>query len=103
MATWIGATSDYNSPSNWSGGTPDIPGETAIFDATGSTTVTVNAAVNPDNWTFSSTAQSFAIGGATVTLNSGLVNNSAVAESTANIIAGSGGLQQNGLGTLTIT
>src|SRR3954454_12049950 len=104
MATWVGATSDYNNSSNWTGvDTPDAPGETAIFGAIGSATVAVNAAVNPDTWTFSSGAKSFAIDGAAVTLNSGLINNSAVAQSIANIIAGLGGLQQTGNGTLTLT
>jgi len=104
MATWIGATSNYNTSSNWSGGdTPDAPGEVAIFDATGSTTVTVNAAVNPDSWTFTNAARSFAIGGTAITLNSGLINNSAVAQSIANVIGGPGGLQQNGSGTLTLS
>src|SRR5262245_8906665 len=96
MATWIGAPPDYNSSSNWTGGTPDAPGETATFGATGSTTVTVNAAVNPDSWTFTNSAQSFVIDGAPVTLNTGLVNNSAVLERISNNIGGSGSLLQNG-------
>jgi autotransporter-associated beta strand protein len=101
MATWLGGTSNYNSATNWSGGdTPDAPGETAIFDAAGSTTVTVNATVNPDGWTFTAAAQSFFIQGATVTLNSGVVNNASANEVIFNSIAGSGNLLQNGTGKL---
>src|ERR1043166_4122323 len=109
MATWVGTTSDYNSASNWTGGDmPDVPGESAIFSSTGSTTVTVNAPaviapVNPDSWTFSSTAQSYAINGVPVTLNSGIVNNSAVAQTIANRISGTGSVLQNGSGMLTLT
>jgi len=42
MVIWIGATSNYNTSSNWTGDTPDAPGETATFAATGSTTVASN-------------------------------------------------------------
>src|SRR4051812_10744426 len=100
MATWIGATLDYNNASNWSGGIPDAPGETAIFGAAGSPLVNSNAAVNPDSWTFSSTAQKYFIGGSPVTLNTALVNNAAVSEHVQNSIAGSGSLLQDGSGTL---
>jgi autotransporter-associated beta strand protein len=104
MATWLGGTSNYNTAANWSGGdTPDAPGETATFDATGSTTVTLNVSVNPDSWTFSGAAQSFAIDGAAVTLNSGLVNNSAVTETIQNNISGPGSLLQSGSSFLKLT
>jgi autotransporter-associated beta strand protein len=103
MATWSGASSNYNLSTNWdTANTPDAPGETAVFDATGSTIVAVNTAVNPDSWTFASTAQSYVITGAAVTLNSGLVNNAAVNESIFNTITGSGSLLQNGSARLTL-
>ncbi|MEJ0077198.1 MAG: hypothetical protein WDO17_17500 [Alphaproteobacteria bacterium] len=89
MATWVGATSNYNSSSNWTGDTPDAPGETATFGATGSTTVTVNANVSPDSWIFSSSAQSYTTVGVPTVLNSGLVNNSAVPQLIGSAIAGS--------------
>src|SRR5690242_9710851 len=100
MVTWVGANSNYNSSTNWTGDTPDAPGEAAIFGATGSTNISVNAPVNPDSWTFSNTAQAFGISGAAVTLNSGLINNSAVAEAIFSTITGAGSLQQNGSGSL---
>src|SRR4051794_13788227 len=106
MATWIGATADYNSSSNWSGGTPDTPGETATFGATGTQVISVSAPVNPDSWIFSSTAQPhpFLISGATVTLNAGLIDNSTGAGQSIDVnIAGTGSVQMNGSGTLSLS
>src|ERR1041385_5004643 len=111
MATWIGTASDpnnanYNSPSNWTGGdTPDAPGETATFGATGTQRISLSAPVNPDSWIFSPTAQShpFLITGATVTLNSGLIDNSTGAGQSIDVsIAGTGSVQMNGIGTLSL-
>src|SRR5260221_2641466 len=36
-ATWIGQTSDWNTPTNWTGTSPTVPTGTATFDATGIT------------------------------------------------------------------
>jgi autotransporter-associated beta strand protein len=103
MAAWTGGSNNYNLATNWSGGnTPDASGETAVFDATGSTGVMVNSAVSPDSWTFTSTAQSYFIAGANVTLSSGLVNNAAANERIFANITGSGSLLQNGSGRLTL-
>ncbi|HEY8335228.1 MAG TPA: autotransporter domain-containing protein, partial [Tardiphaga sp.] len=42
--TWVGATTDWNSPANWTS-SPDIPNGTATFSNTGSTTVDSNSFV----------------------------------------------------------
>jgi autotransporter-associated beta strand protein len=105
--TWNGATSAYQDAGNWTGAgapPPDASGEAAIFAATGVTSIAVAGTVNPDSWTFAAASQSYAISGDSVTLGgAGVVNGSSAAQSIANVIAGSGGLQQNGSGTLTLS
>ncbi len=74
--TWGGtgsstATTDYNLGTNWStppvGAPPVAGGQSAIFDATGSGSVTVTAGpIAPDSWTFNATSQSYTIDGAAV-------------------------------------
>src|ERR1043165_4412976 len=107
-ATWIGTApssniANYNSASNWTGGdTPDAPGETAVFGATGAQIISVNTAINPDSWIFGSTAQPFSIGGTTVTLNAGLTVDAAAGVAIFNSIAGPGSVQVNGGTTVTL-
>jgi autotransporter-associated beta strand protein len=74
--TWGGAgstttTADYNLGTNWSnppaGAPPVAGGQSAVFDATGSGSVTVSAGpIVPDSWTFNATSQSYTIDGAAV-------------------------------------
>ncbi len=61
--TWNGADDDYNTNANWSPATaPTAAGQSAVFDAAGSSTVTVTLGpIAPDRWTFNPTAQSFSI------------------------------------------
>jgi autotransporter-associated beta strand protein len=107
QATWVGATADYNTNSNWNNSSvPNTIGQSAIFADTGNSNVNVSASVAPDSWIFNANAQAYTItgsGATAVTLTAGLINNSLVAESIANTIAGGGGVQQNGQSTLTLT
>ncbi|WP_315758520.1 MULTISPECIES: autotransporter domain-containing protein [unclassified Bradyrhizobium] len=73
--TWGGpgattTTSDYNLSTNWetppAGAPPASGGQEALFGATGASTITVTAPINPDSWIFLSNAQSYSIGGADV-------------------------------------
>ena len=69
--TWGGTTTDYNAATNWSsppaGAPPVAAGQSAIFDATGSTGVTVTSGpIAPNSWTFNANSQAFVISGAPV-------------------------------------
>lgn len=63
--TWVGTTSAYNDPANWSSpvnAPPIFPAQSAIFGATGSINVTIGAGpMLPDSWTFTSDAQAYII------------------------------------------
>nr|WP_244064782.1 autotransporter domain-containing protein [Bradyrhizobium sp. Ce-3] len=70
--TWGGSGSttsspDYQLPSNWSttsaGAPPILPSQSAIFDSTGSPTVTIGGPMLPDSWTFTANSQSYTISG----------------------------------------
>src|SRR5262249_36687812 len=71
--TWNGGTADYGTPGNWSpaaSAPPLLPGQSAIFGGSGSTTVTVGAGpIRPDSWTFDPGAQSYFINGAPVSFS----------------------------------
>ena len=59
--TWLGNTSDYGNPTNWSGGA--VPTVTAFFTATGSTSVVLPAAPSSvGEFDFASNAQSYNFG-----------------------------------------
>jgi autotransporter-associated beta strand protein len=88
--TWVGSgsTTDdglYRTGTNWSnppsGAPPVAAGQSAIFDANGSATVTVNgAAISPNSWTFTAGAQSYTISGAALNFSQagsvgGLIDN----------------------------
>ncbi|WP_375784285.1 autotransporter domain-containing protein [Bradyrhizobium sp. Pha-3] len=103
--TWggTGGTSDYNLATNWSnppaGAPPVNNGQGAIFDATGSATVTVTSAVAPYSWTFTANSQSYVVSGADVSFGSaasGIFNqaNSHQTISIANNIGGTSPLAQ---------
>jgi len=76
QSTWGGTanTSDYNDNNNWTpAAAPIAGGQSAVFDTTGSNTVTVTAGpIAPDRWTFNSTSQSFSISGADVNFSPGV-------------------------------
>ena len=106
--TWAGVTADYNTATNWNPNTnapPDAAGETAIFANTGLTSVNVSVAVAPDAWNFALASQNYVITGATVTLSAGVSNlaNNGESISIANVLAGSGGVTQNGSSKLTLS
>jgi autotransporter-associated beta strand protein len=70
---WSGASTDYNTTTNWSptaGAPPANVGDTAQFGATGSTTVNVSAGpITPDSWTFTAASQNYTVTGAAVNFN----------------------------------
>src|SRR5205807_25435 len=72
-------TPDYNLNSNWDpNAAPVAAGQSAVFDATGNSTVTVTAGpIAPDSWTFNANSQSYTITGADVNFGTvtGLVSN----------------------------
>jgi hypothetical protein len=76
-ATWNGATSDWNTPGNW---TPtSVPTNTATFSNTGVTNVTIssNTSINMIDFTAAAPAYSFTVqNSATFTINSGTSNSS---------------------------
>jgi autotransporter-associated beta strand protein len=77
QATWVGATTDYNTSSNWSTNTvPNTAGQSAIFSNTGTTSVQVSTVVNPDSWIFQNNAQSYIVSGTDVTFGTatGIIN-----------------------------
>ncbi len=96
QSTWGGPanTSDYNDDNNWTPAVAPIAGgQSAVFDATGSSTVNVTAPITPDSWTFNANSKSFSISGSGVTFSGGGIANSANAGQTigiANIIDGAG-------------
>src|SRR5262249_13377005 len=71
--TWGGtgsttSTADYQLWTNWSnppmGAPPILPTQSAIFDSTGSATVTLGAGpMFPDPWTFTANSQSYTVNG----------------------------------------
>lgn len=111
QSTWGGATNtpDYNDDNNWTpAGAPIAGGQSAVFDATGSSTVNVTAGpITPDSWTFNANSKSFSISGSGVTFSGGggIVNNAnAGTIGIANIIDGAGiTVAQLGSGTLQLS
>ena len=117
--TWGGAgstttTTGYKVGTNWShppAGAPIAAGKSAIFDATGSSTITVGAgAIAPDSWTFNANSQSYTITGAAVNFSAtGGIFNNANAGQTISISnnlgesAAGAQLQQLGNSTLILT
>jgi autotransporter-associated beta strand protein len=116
--TWVGATTDYGTATNWSNpGTapPIFPTQRAIFGGTGSTAVTIGAGpMLPDSWTFTSNAQAYVISGNPVAFSlsgptGGVINNGNLGqriEISANITDGIGGaigVQQLGNSTLVLS
>jgi autotransporter-associated beta strand protein len=96
------ATTDYNLVTNWSnppaGAPPVTAGQSAIFDATGSSTVTVTTGpIAPASWTFTAASQAYFIDGAAVNFSvagasGGIIDNANSGQSIEifNKIGGSG-------------
>jgi autotransporter-associated beta strand protein len=106
QSTWRGATSDYNTGTNWNNVVAPIgAGQSAIFGTTGTNAVNVSSAVTPGGWTFSSASQNYVITGSAVNFgtSSGLTDNSSANISIANVLGGSGTVFQAATGTLTLT
>jgi autotransporter-associated beta strand protein len=116
--TWVGTTSAYNDPANWSSpvnAPPIFPAQSAVFGGTGSTAVTIGAGpMLPDSWTFTSNAQAYVISGNPVAFSlsgptGGVINNGNLGqriEISANITDGIGGaigVQQLGNSTLVLS
>jgi autotransporter-associated beta strand protein len=122
--TWGGtgsttATSDYGTATNWSappaGAPPIFPTQSAIFGASGSSTVTIGAGpMLPDSWTFTANAQAYTISGNPVNFSmsgpsGGVINNANSGQTitiSANINDGVGGpimVQQFGNSTLVLS
>jgi len=77
QSTWGGPAnmSDYNDDNNWTPAVAPIAGgQSAVFDATGSSTVNVTAPITPDSWTFNANSKSFSISGSGVTFSGGIAN-----------------------------
>ena len=69
QSLWTGGTANYNDAANWFPpiGAPVGAGRSAVFDASGSTTVNVTSgSIAPDSWTFNSGAQSYTLSGGAV-------------------------------------
>lgn len=112
-------TSDYSTATNWSttsaGAPPLFPTQSALFGATGSSTVTIGAGpMLPDSWIFSTNAQSYTISGNPVQFSlsgptGGLINNANAGQTitvSANIADSIGGavmVQQLGNSTLVLS
>jgi autotransporter-associated beta strand protein len=105
--TWGGAgsttaTTNYNLGTNWAnppaGAPPVAAGQSAVFDTTGSITVTVTTGpITPASWTFNATSQAYFINGAAVNFSvagagGGIIDNANSGQSIEifNKIGGSG-------------
>ena len=121
--TWGGAgsttaTTGYNLGTNWAnppvGAPPVAAGQSAVFDATGSTSIVVSAGpVAPDAWTFNPNSQSYATSGAAVNFSlpgasGGIINNAnagqtiSISNDIGELVAGVQ-VQQLGNSILTLT
>jgi autotransporter-associated beta strand protein len=121
--TWGGAgsttaTTGYNLGTNWAnpaaGAPPVAAGQSAVFDATGSTSIVVSAGpVAPDSWAFNPNSQSYLISGAAVNFSlagatGGIINNAnsgqtiSISNNIAESVAGVQ-VQQLGNSILTLT
>src|SRR5262249_41166139 len=101
-------TSAYGTASNWSnppvGAPPVFAGQSAIFGATGSSTVVIGAGpMLPDSWTFTSNSQSYTISGNPVSFSlqgptGGLINNA----NAGKVIIISSNINDGGLGPIQV-
>src|SRR4051794_25219969 len=103
-------TQNYKLGTNWDpNGAPIAAGQSAIFDATGKSTVNVGpGAIAPDSWTFNANSQSYTITGAAVNFSAtgGIFNNANAGQTISidNNLGGAGAqLQQSGNSTLILS
>jgi autotransporter-associated beta strand protein len=69
QSLWTGGSANYNDGANWFPpiGAPVAAGRSAVFDASGSTTVNVTSgSVAPDSWTFNPGSQAYIFSGGAV-------------------------------------
>jgi autotransporter-associated beta strand protein len=109
QSTWNGGTTDYNTAGNWTpAAVPATAGQSAIFDATGSTTVNVSSPVAPDSWTFTTNSQSYTFTGSAVNFSlagasGGVIDNAGSGQNiTINNVIGGSGVQVRQLGNNTL-
>jgi hypothetical protein len=79
-------TTNYNLGANWSslpaGAPPIAAGQSAIFDATGTSSVVVTGApIAPDSWTFNANSQPYTVSGSAVNFGTGVTNNASAGQS----------------------
>jgi autotransporter-associated beta strand protein len=114
--TWTGATPNYNLSSNWIPSLfapPIAPPQSAIFDTSGSTSITVTSGpIAPFSWIFNTNAQAYSLSGANVNFSlagvtGGIIDNASSAQiSISNNIGESVAgvqVQQLGNGTLILS
>jgi autotransporter-associated beta strand protein len=116
--TWVGTSTDYNIPANWtnSGSAPPSgPGQSAIFGNSGLVSVDVTGGpIAPDSWTFSADAHAYSISGATILsglagTSSGIFNNAntgvtiSIADNILEVVAAASQVQQLGNSTLILS
>ncbi len=108
---WVGGSgAGYTTPANWNLNTAfpgNLAADTATFGNTAgaSETVTLAGPATLTGWTFNTTAAtSYTVdGGQAVTLSGGILNTSTGGTHTiANAIAGTGGIVQNGAGSILV-
>ncbi|SHL33729.1 Uncharacterized conserved protein, contains a C-terminal beta-barrel porin domain [Bradyrhizobium lablabi] len=100
------ATTDYNTPTNWSAGAPTAAGSSAQFASTGNPSVNLSATVTPDSWTFDANSKSYTLTGLDVNFSNAatLTNNASAGQaiSIANNMSGTT-LSQAAASTLTLS
>nr|WP_244521540.1 hypothetical protein [Bradyrhizobium sp. DOA9] len=110
-ATWVGGSSDWTDPANWSSN-PSVPDGTATFTNTGSTAVdNNNGVVSVGTVAFASISQAYSItiGNPFIINGTGIVNNDTVNTQNFQVTSGNNLVFQNsstasgGAGALTIT
>ena len=83
VATWTGATAEWNAAGNWSGtNTPPLSGDSLVFGAAGAGGTALNnnltsAGFSVAGITYNAGGSAFAIGGNDFTLTGGITNNGA--------------------------
>jgi autotransporter-associated beta strand protein len=113
QSLWTGGTANYNDAANWFPpiGAPVAAGQSAVFDASGSTTVNVtSSSIAPNSWTFNPGAQSYTISGGAVNFSlagpfGGIISNANLGQTISilnNIGESVAGVQVQQLGASTL-
>ncbi|WP_167406976.1 autotransporter domain-containing protein [Bradyrhizobium forestalis] len=109
--TWVGGSSDWTDPTNWSSN-PSVPDGTATFSNTGSTAVDNNngvTSIGTVEFTSTSQAYSVTIGNPFIVNGTGIINNDIVNTQNFEVTSGNNLVFQNsstasgGAGAVTIT